>query len=304
MIFHEIYGSYYQAVAAILKAAQQGTLTETAMYKLAVSYAFEESGQVIVPALKKGLWPLMTKDYRTLLHYEPQRPLTTLEKRWLKTVLQDVRVRLFAPEVPGLEDVEPLYRQDDLVYFDRYGDGDPFEEAAYQEHFRLILQAIRQYRRMIFHFRTGHGGVRSSIYCPLALEYSDKDDKFRILCAGTKRRRTVNVARISRCTLLKTKFSPDETIPEQPLAKVVFRLKDTRRALERAMLQFSHFKKQVTRLEESLYQVELEYDPEDETDVLIQLLSFGRYVTVLEPESLKTEIRKRIERQVELLKRD
>lgn len=304
MIFHEIYGSYYQAVAEILKAARQGHLTEAAMYELAARYAFAESGQVIVPALREERWPLLTRDFRTPLQHTPYRLPTTLEKRWLKTVLQDPRVQLFAPDVPELEAVEPLYRQEDLVYFDRYLDGDPFEDPAYQNHFRLILQAVRQHRRMIFHFQTGHGGMRSSIYCPLALEYSDKDDKFRVLCAGNRQKRTVNMGRITGCTLLKATFPAEEKIPEQPMGKVVFRLKDTRRALERAMLQFSHFKKQVTRLDDGLYQVALAYDLEDETDVVIQLLSFGRYVTVLEPERLRQELGRRIRRQVELFKAD
>lgn len=300
MIFHELYGSYYKAVAKILEAAQQGTLNEAAMYRLAAQYGFPESSQTIVPALKEQRWQLLTEDYRTPLQHAPQLPLTTLEKRWLKTVVQDPRVKLFVPTLPDLADVEPLYKQDNLVYFDRYGDGDPFESPEYQEHFRLLLQAIRQHRRIIIHFQTGHGGMRSSIYCPLALEYSDKDDKFRVLCAGNWRRRTVNVGRITRCTLLKAAFSPDTKVPEQPLAKVVFRLKDTRRALERAMLQFAPFKKQVTRLDEETYEVALEYDPEDETDVVIQLLSFGRYVTVLEPERIREEIERRITRQIEL----
>ena len=300
MLFHEIYGSYYRAVAAILKAAQQGRLTDEAMYRLAARYAFSESSLTIVPALKEQRWQLLTKEGRTPLQHEPILPVTNLEKRWLKTILQDPRVRLFAPDLPGLEDVEPLYNPEDLVYFDRYLDGDPFTDPDYRAHFAVLLQAIRQKRRVILHFRSGHGLERSGIYCPLLLEYSDKDDKFRVLCAGERDKRTVNVGRIHSCRLLRATFPASETLGEQPLRTVLFRLVDERRALERALLQFSHFKKQVTQLDEKHYQVALSYDPEDETDIVIQLLSFGRYLTVLAPESLKQELERRIRKQREL----
>ena len=43
MIFHEIYGSYYNAVADIIKCAQEGGLTESRMSEIINKYAFEES---------------------------------------------------------------------------------------------------------------------------------------------------------------------------------------------------------------------------------------------------------------------
>lgn len=301
MLFHEIYGCYYKAVAEILKAAQKGNLSDADMYKLAARYAFPESGQTIVPALKEGRWQLLTSDHRTPLRYIPSLPVTLLEKRWLKTIFLNPRVRLFTAGIPELAGVEPLYRQEDLVYFDRYLDGDPFEDPVYQENFRLVLEAIRQKRRLILHFRTGHGSERSGIYCPLKLEYSDKDDKFRVLCAGNREKRTVNMGRITECHLLKAVFSDSQKLPERPMEKVVFQLVDERRALERAMLQFSSFKKQAARLGEKLYQVELSYDVEDETDVIIQLMSFGRYLTILEPERIRKEVGQRIMKQLALL---
>ncbi len=61
-----------------------------------------------------------------------------------------------------MEDVEPLYRQEDIVYFDRYGDGDPYEDEQYVENFRLILEELRTQIRL--DFVTEHGKVYSWFY--------------------------------------------------------------------------------------------------------------------------------------------
>ena len=44
MLFHEIYGSYYQTVSLILKDAVNGSLTKKNMAKLIQEHAFGESG--------------------------------------------------------------------------------------------------------------------------------------------------------------------------------------------------------------------------------------------------------------------
>ncbi len=76
---------------------------------------------------------------------------------------------------------------------------------------------------------------------------------------------------------------------------------DERSVLERAMMQFAHFKKEVERIDAKRYHFEMEYDKEDETDVLIQVLSFGNFVTVLAPEDLKRDLKRRIDTQLSML---
>ena len=74
--------------------------------------------------------------------WEDFRALTALEKRWMKAVLADPRIQLFSPDETGLEDVEPLFTPDKIVYYDRYTDGDPYGDPSYIAHFRTILQAL------------------------------------------------------------------------------------------------------------------------------------------------------------------
>ena len=96
-------------------------------------------------------------------------------------------------------------------------------------------------------------------------------------------------------------YSEEEYRPKAAVKKeVVFELYDERNALERAMLHFSHLEKETEKLGEGKYRVKLLYEQEDETEILIRLLSFGPVIKVLSPQSLIDQIIKRIEKQEKL----
>ena len=187
MLFSEIYGSYFNVVAAVLSEAAENTLTTGKLTAIVQEKAFAESVLSIPAALQSGAWPLLDSGYHTVLRGKPTMPLTTLQKRWLKALLSDPRIALFDPDMRGLEDVEPLYTQDTFVRFDQYADGDPYSDPNYVHCFRMVLRAIHENRKMRIRFH-GHTGVRHSFVCnPYRLEYSEKDDKFRILVTGMRR---------------------------------------------------------------------------------------------------------------------
>lgn len=300
MLFHELYGIYFSVVADILTEAAEGCLTDRQLTARVQEKAFAESVLAIPAALKSGDWPLLDNDMRPVLRHRPSMPMTALQKRWLKALLLDPRIALFAPDATGLEEVEPLYRPETFVLFDRYADGDPYTDAHYIRCFRTILQSIREKRQLEIQF-CGRTGVQHTFVCvPYRLEYSEKDDKFRLLAVTAGKRQTVNLARVQACKLLDEQGPDSLRIPEPHLKELVFQLWDERNALERVLLHFSHFKKETLQLDDRCYQVKLWYDRDDETELLIRILSFGPLVQVTAPEGLIEHLRSRIERQVQL----
>ena len=303
MIFSEIYGSYFKAVSAILAKASEGALTEKELTRTVLENAFGESLVTIPAKLTDGSWPLLNEDYSTPLSHTPHLPLTLLEKQWLKALLLDPRIRLFAPSEEGLEDVEPLFTPDRFVFFDRYSDGDDFTDPEYIEHFRTILLAMREGRRLRIRFH-GHRGARHCFDCiPYKLEYSSKDDKFRLVTGLRNKPLTVNVSRIDSVLPLD---SWDESEYRQPCEReetLVMELYDTRNALERAMLHFSDLEKETEKLGPRRYRVTLRYRRSDETEILIRILSFGPVLKVTAPDAMVTQIRERLARQTALLEK-
>ena len=143
MIFHEIYSAYYNVVAGILSRLLSGNVSPEDIGRIIREQAFSESAMAIEAAIREERWQLFHKDGSTALRYAPSMPLTTIQKAWLKAVSLDPRIRLFDLPLEGLEDVEPLFTPEDYYVFDKYGDGDPFEDASYIHTFRLILDAIK-----------------------------------------------------------------------------------------------------------------------------------------------------------------
>ena len=66
------------------------------------------------------------------------------------------------------------------------------------------------------------------------------------------------------------------------------------------MMKFSHYKKEVEKTGAASYRVILRYDRDEETDLVIQLMSFGSYINVVSPLKVKKEIYKRLERQIKI----
>lgn len=105
MLFSEIYGNYYNAIASILDEALEHPAAPARIREIVDEKAFAESILTIPEELAQGgRWPLLDEEGYSLLSKETYMPLTTLQKRWLKTLLFDPRIRLFAPEETGPED--------------------------------------------------------------------------------------------------------------------------------------------------------------------------------------------------------
>lgn len=80
-------------------------------------------------------------------------------------------------------------------------------------------------------------------------------------------------------------------------SEVVIELKDERNALERAMLSFSDLEKETVKIDDENYKIKLKYRSDDETEILIRILSFGPMMKVVEPEVFVNKIKERIIKQ-------
>lgn len=298
--FNEVYGTYFRVVGFILEQAQKGELTTEKINRIVQEQAFGDSYLTIPKSLKDCEWPLLQSDMTTPLQHIPTMPLTILQRRWLKTLLSDKRMQLFDVDCTGLEDVEPLFSQEQFVYFDRYNDGDPYDDPQYKQHFRLLLQAIAEKRRVEISFLNNKNDNMRKKYLPMQIEYSAKDDKFRLKAVCGSSLHYVNVARIKECRLLEQDAA--EICEQKALerCKLTALLTDERNALERAMLHFSHLEKTTERLDEKHYKLHLTYDKSDAIEMVIRILSFGPLLQVQEPASFIELLRKRLQKQLAL----
>lgn len=303
-IFSEVYGTYYNIVADILGKAASDGLTLEQLKRIVYKEGYEESGLELLPALTDERWTLLNKELKTPLKNKPSMPLTLLQKQWLKALLLDERVRLFftdeelANEEKALEDVEPLYRPEQFVFFDRFVDGDAYKSARYRENFRQILQVIKDHTAIDASYRTNKDNVIVwTNLVPITLEYSAKDDKFRLQGMAGSRHVTLNLGKIITVEL------GEPLAEELPLVsvsqeKLVLELVDERHTMMRALMHFSDLAKETEKLDDTHYLLIVYYDKNDETEMVYRVLSFGPTMKVREPECFVKLLKEMLKEQL------
>ena len=301
MIFSELYSAYYNAVARVIDKILEGERNPKELQRIVNKNAFGESGIAIFSAIKNEKWHLVSKDMETPVEHSPTMPLTLLEKRWLKAISLDPRVKLFDVEFPDLDDVEPLFTSDDYYVYDKYSDGDPFEDEEYIKKFRTVLQAMREGKQIKFEMENRNHAYTYVRCVPERLEYSKKDDKFRIITGGSRVVSTVNIAKMRFCSI----YHGEEKLTKRlqrptKYSTVTIKITDKRNALERVMMHFAHFEKQAERIDKETYLLKVKYDVKDEAEIVIRTLSFGPMVEVVEPQSFIELIKERLLRQMKL----
>ena len=116
----------------------------------------------------------------------------------------------------------------------------------------------------------------------------------------------LNVSRIKACHISRLPVPEGLIFPSSDAGRsaaepVVIQISGERNSLERCMLHFADHEKH-TRFDEATgtWICQIYHDPSDETELLIELLSFGPVIRILGPEPFLTQVRERVRRQHDL----
>lgn len=253
---------------------------------------------------------------------------TVLEQRWLKTVLTDPKARLLLSPVllaeleRRLADVPPLFDMSDVLLLNYRTNGDPYNDPAYIERFRMILSAVQQRRRVTIVNVTFGGRRVESSFIPYRLEYSLKDDVFRV--CGSVEDTGAGSGADTDVKLVSMRLSRvEEVVPLEPLnsgkeagedrypklverrrspEKAVLEIANSRNGFERFLHFFSNYSR-MARYQEKTGKlvVELDYYDFDESELIISIMAMGPIVKVVGPERLRSQVIERVRRQAEML---
>ena len=297
-LFSEIYSTYYSITEKILK---KRTVTKAEIADIIRQNGFSESVLFLEPKLtgEDGYGLLKKEDsvYKSILKKEPHIPLTALEKAWLCAVLSDPRSGLFLDteqksQLAELLGAKKLYQRNFLTCFDQYSDGDDFHDQQYIQHFRDILSAIHGKKLIKISFQTRKDNRITHYFLPTKIEYSAKNNKFRVYVNRYQKRRIVDsgIINLSQVTLTKlTDITPDSFLAvtnKKKQAKI--KILNERNAVNRFMLEFAELEKESVFDEDSgECMVSIKYDEQNENEIIIRLLSFGPVVEVLVAEGEK-----------------
>lgn len=313
-LFSEIYNCYYQVVKTLIR--DYNCIRERDLYTALSNMGFGESVFHLLPKLSNDAWQLYERHADTLyskISSDFCVPLSHLQKCYLKAILLDEKIQLFFPKElllalrHELSDVAPLFLPSDFYYYDRFAGQDDYENDLYQENFRALLSAIRNRQYTDIDYTSRHGRRVHHNYLPCRLEYSIKNNCFRLLCVKefpTKAPELfiLNVGRMNAVTVLDKHAATARDINKLIVSSyykepVRLLIRNERNALERAMLQFANYEKNTRRLDDNLYECLIYYNKSVETELLIEIFSFGPMLKVVDPKSFVNLIKERLGKQ-------
>lgn len=314
-LFSEIYNCYFQVVKALIESNRAITMSETEHRIKALG--FEESIFYLLPKLTGDEWGFFEAiDNKLVSRLSPDFfvPFSNLQKAYIKSILLDEKMKLFLTDeeiihIEGLlADVEPLYTPDQFYYTDRFSDSDDYSSPAYRAHFQTLLMAIKEQRYLEISYASPKGSTTTHRCIPCRLEYSVKNDRFRLLAVDTTKRGThrllqLNLSRITDILptdeLQKKKINLNHIIKRSYYKKpVTLIIKNQRNALERAMLQFANYEKHTRKIDADTYECLIYYNKNVETELLIEILSFGPMIKVVGNEDFLNQLKERLRRQL------
>ena len=312
-LFSEIYSCYYQVLRHLLSNQQGMRLQE--IHDLICGEGFAESMLSIIPKLESGAWNMFTKKgelYFTKITPPFTKPLSHIEKSYLKALIADPHIRLFldSEQINMLDEmlgpVLPLWRPDQFYYYDQFTDGDPYNTENYRCHFRTLLYAQKKNMYVDINYNGPAGRRVHHHYVPARLEYSVKNDKFRLIALKKSNNgmkpEILNIARIQTVQLTEKKLPSSVDVNaiirnsyyREPLRLHII---NRRNALERTMLHFANYEKNTTKINENTYECLIYYNQTMETELLIEVLSFGPMLRVIGNDRFLNSLRTRLKNQ-------
>lgn len=313
-LFSELSNCYFQVIKSLIE--KKNYISENELKFRVKDSGFEESILYLLPKLTENEWGFYEKRdgiFYSKLSTDFYVPLTHLQKSYLKAILLDDKITLFLSEEQIAElniafaDVEPLFTPEDFYYYDRFTDKDDYQNPDYRNHFRTILSAIKnhEYLDIVYESRSCHRVHHH--YLPCRIEYSIKNDCFRLLAVEKHTLRNpkieiLNLGRIREVTKsgITVSHLPDinrslqRSYYKEPVRIII---KNQRNALERTMLQFANYEKSTRKLDDNTYECLIYYNKKTETELLIEVLSFGPMVKVVGNDGFLRLIKERLSRQ-------
>lgn len=316
-LFSEVYNCYFQVFKSLIEKKKY--ISEKELNFHIQSDCFEESLLYLFPKLTENGWGFYEKQDGILcskLSTDFYVPLTNLQKSYLKAILTDDKIGLFLSDEEITEintvfaDIEPLYLPEDFYYYDRFADKDDFKNPDYRKNFQAIMAAIRNREYLDILYESRHNHRVHHTYLPCRLEYSIKNDRFRLLAIESHLQRNPRVETLNLCRISNI-MSTGKTAEHHPdINKFLTRsyyhepvriiIKNRRNALERAMLQFANYEKQTRKIDDDTYECLIYYNKKTETELLIEVLSFGPMIKVVGNEAFLHLIKERLMRQAML----
>lgn len=308
MLFDSVFSSDFRTVGLIINASlDRKGLTRGEIKDIINQYSIGDANaeKIYDSLVANKSWPLIEKEesgkYISTLENRYNRSITVIEKKWLNSIIADKRMKLFTDSIKPIDESGTLFNFEDIVFFDQNNDGDPYDDKNYITCFRKVLSAIKEKRYIKVTYQSTGGKISIFSCVPIKLEYSIKNDKFRIFegfIDDVSKTGYLRMSGIEDVEIGDYCSNFDQYNMQINQKSVVLEVTDERATKERLLLHFSPLKREAEQISDNLWRIKIYYDEDMEEEIVIDILSFGRFVKVVEPQSFIELVKKRLIKQI------
>ena len=198
-----------------------------------------------------------------------------------------------------------MYKKDTFDFYDIYTDGDDFSNKEYKRNFQRLVKATEQNQCVFIKYKSKNNKIIYGDFIPENIEYSQKNNRFRLICTNLSFNGLKTVINISSIKSVSVKEQKNDDIIKKNNKKVYAEIEvsNERNGIERFMSEFASLEK-ITEFDKTAgkCKVKLSYNSWDEAEILVRLLGFGTIIKVNSPERLVNKIKKRVKKQYCMMK--
>lgn len=268
-----------------------------------ISYFFNNNAAKFIPA-----------DKQTSASIYELLPLTAVELQWIENILKDKHAELFFTKEEISEILEKIPQSDlfdinKVICYNQFTDvSEMYDSDDYGKNFRTILWAINNQRKAMISYTNQYGKTNEDIYSPAFIEYSKRDDKFRVYTLNTDGNPcVVNLERINQISVCDEDFDLEKasehinSVRDNTKKEITVIFKDIYNIVDRILTEFSPWEKKCICQKDGTYIMNLSYDAADTMELVVRLLSYGPHLFVSDDSgSVRQELISRFEQQMEI----
>ena len=265
-----------------------------------------------------GNQSVFIRDRKDANYFFDLLPITTLEARWLKTIIKDELATLFFDskqleilnkriDTLAIEKIEP-FDLSKINYYDRFQN---IEHAAIQNNIRVLIKDIVSQHKVIT-FKYYREDLDPVVVKPLWIEYSKRDHVMRLYSINTKTDKPFinNLDRIiGDIEILNDTYDYNQEVEKANHYRlntyrheITLEFTDAMNMPDRLLNEFSPWKKTcVLNQDTQSYELTIYYENRDEFELSSRLLSYGHYLKITsDTGNVFTLIKQAIQEQTQL----
>ena len=310
-LFNDYKNRYYRCIQNIINQIYNGEKYDKKDIRKILHNAYLEEESILVNELvNKNFFKFEDDIVKLRIDYNIPIRLNDLELAYLKMFVEDDEFnKVLNDEIleklkKNLNDVQSLdynkfWKRENI---DKYGDS--LKNNEIRNNILILEKAILNNKYIKYSSKNRNGDIfENKIAYPYKIEYSIKNNKYRLIIFFDNRAIKINIDSITNIKILEERdVLEKEKIQIQDFIKnrknigeaLVLKIEDNNNTLDRCFNLFSAYdKKYYYDIDNNLI-LNIYYHNFDEAEIVRDILSLGKSVIVLEPKKIRDKVVERI----------